>query len=242
MHSVRSIACALTGAIVITGCAAVGLGGGQTEFTSMVLRAEAAPAAEVAAQIRSAGADLVLLSSSQDSSWFAEVAGQTGLTLSGPGQTGGRGLALLTSLEVLGDTALVLPVPGGGEIHMQDALFRIHGDRMVDLMYVRLDEDIEVGAATRTLLEYIATDVGPNVALLLAVESPRPGAADSVALRLRALYPTAWECTEPGRRGDVAPAGFVRLFFGPTARVRCLEARQVAGAGNPVAARLIIAR
>jgi hypothetical protein len=233
----------LAGVLFVSGCAALRLGGGgPIEYTSIALNAGNAPAADVAAQIRTAAADLVLLSGVQDSAWFADVAAQTGLQLTGPGRTGDRSLGFLTRLELLGDTSMVLPVPGGGQLHMHDALYRVDRDRVLDLMYIRMDEPIDIGAATRALLEYIATDVGATAALLLAIESPRPAAADSVAIRLRALYPTVWECTEPGRRGEAPPSLNVRLFFGPSVRVRCREARQLTGLGAPVAAQLIIER
>jgi hypothetical protein len=228
--------------LVVAACA-VRVGAGASEYVAVALRAEEASAAEAAAQVRASGADLVLLSATADSAWFSAVAAETGFRLSGPGRTGERGLAFLTppAIEILGDTSLVLPVAAGGSIHMHDALYRLDRHRLLDLMYVRY-EDADVREATRTLLEYIATDVGPDASLLLAVEAPAPAVSDSVALLLRALYPTVWDCTEPGRAGDAAPALGVRLFFGPTARVRCREARQIGGLGAPVVAYLIIGR
>lgn len=235
-------AAVLTGVLFVAGCAVRLGGGGPIQYTTIALRAEGATAAETAAQVRAAGADIVLLSGAQDSAWFAEVAEQTGLALTGPGLTGDRALGFLSRLELLGDTSMVLPVPEGGQLHMHDALYRIDRDRVLDLMYIRMEDPIDIGAATRTLLEYIATDVGSTAALMLAVESPRPAAADSMAIRLRALYPTVWECTEPGRQGAAPPGLDVRLFFGPRVRVRCREARQLTGLGAPVAAQLIIER
>jgi hypothetical protein len=232
----------LVGMLLITGCA-VRLGGsGPATFRAMALQAEGADAAATAAQVAAAGADIVLLSGTQDSAWFADVAARAGLQLTGPGRTGDRSLGFLSRLEELGDTSIALDVPGGGRLHMHDALYRIDRDRVVDLMYIRMEDPIDVAAATRTLLEYIATDVGSTAALLLAVESPRAGVADSVAIRLRALYPTVWECTEPGVRGDSPTALNVRLFFGPRVRVRCREARQLTGLGVPITAELIIER
>lgn len=235
---------AIVVALIVTGCA-VRIGGARSaDFAAMALRAETMTVAEAAAQIRAAAADLVLLSAATDSAWFAAVAAETGLTLSGPGTTGERALGFLTTpaLEILGDTSIALPVPSGGNVHMHDALYRIDRNRLLDLMHVRFEGTTDLRAATRTLLEYVATDVGATVPLLLAVEAPTPAAADSVAILMRALYPTTWDCTDAGRAGEPAPALGVRLFHGPTVRVACTAARQLAGADSPIVARLVIGR
>jgi hypothetical protein len=228
-------------AVTIAAGCAVRLGGGTFEYVGMAVQAEQATAAAAAAQIRAANADLVLLAADQDSAWFASVAGEAGMALSGPGRTGQRSLALLTSpqLEMLGDTSMYLSVPSGGRLHMQDALYRIQRESMIDLMYVRFEDVIDLRDATRTLLEYVATDVGANVALLLAVEAPTPAATDTVAGLMRALYPTTWECLDNGVRNDATLPG-VRLFYGPRVRVRCADARRLEGPGEPVAADLVV--
>lgn len=227
-------------ASVVAGCA-VRLGGtGPFAYVSMAHQAQQASAAETAQQIREAGAELVLLAAEQDSAWFASVASDAGLVLSGPGRTGQRALAFLTApqLEILGDTSLVLTVPSGGRVHMHDALYRIQRESMIDLMYVRFEEIVSLSDATRTLLDYVATDVGANVALLLAIEAPSAAATDTVAGLLRALYPTTYECLDNDATAGALPD--VRLFYGPRVRVRCQNARRIQGTGQPVAADLII--
>ena len=100
-------------AATLTGCA-VRLGGPSPEEYDVVTLFEPmdADAEAVAERVRGAGAEIVLLAAErQDSAWFAYVSYRAGLVLSGPGVTTGRGYAFMTSpsLEILGDTSLVLP-------------------------------------------------------------------------------------------------------------------------------------
>jgi hypothetical protein len=243
MRNRGGLAAAVLGALLVGGCA-VRVGAGAGEYVTMALQAEQATPAEAAAQIQASTAQIVLLSAAADSAWFRTVAEQTGYVLSGPGRADERGFGFLTppTLEILGDTSLALPVATGGAVHMHDALYRLDRQRMLDLMYIWLEDGIDIREATRTVLEYIATDVGADVSLLLAVEAPTPAVSDSVALLLRALYPTAWDCTDAGRAGQPAAQLGVRLFYGPTARVRCRQATRIAGLGSPVVAYLFIGR
>lgn len=207
-----------------TACA-LGLGGaGPEDYTAAAIRADAnTSAAAVAEQIGNASADIVLLSAPRDSAWFAGVAGSTQLTLSGPGTTSGTGLAFLTSLEMLGDTSLVLGVDGGGEVHVHDALYQISGERFVDLMLVRMDAS-DMRSAVRQLLSYIATDVSGSAALLLAIDAPTAQAADSAAVLVRATLGNAAEC---GGLEATAPTATIRLLYGPSARLTCRSARRL---------------
>lgn len=211
-------------------------GAGPVTYSAVAIRADAgANAAAVATQLRDAGAQLVLLSAAQDSAWFASVAGAAGLELSGPGETSGRGLAFMTNLELLGDTSLVLDVDGGGAVHMHDALYQVDERRNIDLMFVRFDGP-DLRAAVRTLLGYIATDVGASAALLLAIDAPTPQAADSATVLVRATLGNAAEC------GDIAAAATtsrVRLLYGPSARLTCLSAQALS---NGVFARVQVPR
>jgi hypothetical protein len=220
------------------GACAIRLGGARPlELDAYAL--EAAPgasAAEVGRRI--AAADVVLLAAHRDSAWFASVAAEAGKDLSGPGLTSGRGLAFLSGLELLGDTSLVLQVPAGGSVHMQDALYRVDGDRLLDLMMVRFDAP-DLRAAVQTLFGYIATDVGAAVAVLLAVDGT-PQVADSVALLMRAHYSNAQECTQ-----STIPAGTplsVRLLYGPSARLTCRSSALLDGEPPGVAARVTVLR
>jgi hypothetical protein len=236
----RWLCCLAVVALVGLGACAVRSGPGPADPVAMALQLEQPGVEEVAGQIAAADADIALIAADRDSAWFAELAAASGLDLSGPGRTGARGIAFLTRMELVGDTSLALSVATGGAIHMHDALYRAAGRRLVDLMYVRYENVTDLREATRTLLEYVATDVGGNVALLLAIEAGDAAATDSVAVLLRVLYPSAWDCTEPGRAGE-APANLrVRLFYGPPARVRCAGARRLTGAGAPVAAQFVL--
>lgn len=231
---------ALTGALVVTlSACAVRLGGpGPQEYDAVALRASG-DAAALGQRLRAAGAELVLLAADQDSSWFAQVAASAQLGLSGPGTTGGTGLALLSNLKLLGDTALAIAIEGGGQLHMQDALYEIDKNRHLDLMLVRLDPEAPLRASVRTLLGYIATDVGGAASVLLAIEAPSPMAADSTALLLRAAFEQANDCRGRGPAADAA-AQTVRLFYGPQARIDCVRAGPLDGSPAPTLARVVV--
>jgi hypothetical protein len=226
---------------VMAGCAVRLGGGGPQQYDALALHAPAdAAAADVAAQVRTAGADLVLLSGVQDSAWFAAVATDANLTLSGPGRTGPRGMAFLSRLEVVGDTSLILEVPGGGRVHMHDALLRINGDRFIDLMMVHFDAP-DLRQAVQTLLLYAASDVMPNVPVLLAVDGPTPAIADSAAALMRVYYAPAVDC--PGATGtETLRTQPIRLLYGPSARISCRGAQPVAGAAPGVRVRVLAGR
>jgi hypothetical protein len=118
---------------------------------------------------------------------------------------------------------------------MHDALYQVDDDRFIDLMMVRLDAP-DLRAAVRTLLAYIATDVGARSAIALAVEAPSAAAADSAAVLMRATLGNAAEC------GSIPAAdqpASLRLLYGPSARLRCLSAHAVPGG---VLARLEVQR
>ena len=162
------VACA-----VVAGCS-VRLGGPKPEeYNAIGLHAPAgASAGEIATRIKGAEGDVVLLAADRDSAWFADVATQTAMKVSGPGRTGPSSLAFLTRLELLGDTALILTVPnGGGRLHVQDALFRVDKDRTLDLMLVSFAEAASVREGVRAMLNYIATDVGGTAAVVTPVGS-----------------------------------------------------------------------
>jgi hypothetical protein len=233
----------------IGGCA-VRLGGPSPEpFQTLAYASPAGEAAaDAAARIQSAAADIVLLTSPNDSAWFADVATRTQLALSGPGRTSTSAKAFLTRrLELLGDTSIVLSVNGGGRIHMHDALYQISEDRHVDLMLLEFDGQAELREAVRTLLSYVATDVGPTAAIIFALAAPTAQAADSAAVLLRAAYENGWECVQrssdgAGATGGAAPAIALRLFFGPVVRMDCDGARVLSAPGNPISAQLVVGR
>jgi hypothetical protein len=240
----RTFVAASLCAVIAGGCA-VRLGGPKPEnFQTLAYASPAGESAEVVAErIRSIEADIVLLASAGDSAWFADVANRAQLGLSGPGRTSGLAQAFLTRrLELLGDTSIVLSVSGGGRLHLHDALYQLGKGRYVDLMLVRIDADAELREAVRTLLSYIASDVGPTAALVFGLNAPTPQAADSVALLLRAAYANAVECAESGRDTGPLPAIDVRLFYGPAVRMDCEAANVLVAPGNPIAANLVVSR
>jgi hypothetical protein len=231
----------LLGILVLgsTACA-VRLGGRKPEeYKTMALAApDGASAGDIAGVIKEAGAQIVLLTAERDSAWFEEVATATGLALSGPGKTEPSAKGFFTNLKILGDTSIVLGVADGTRMHMHDALYQIEEGRDVDLMFVRINPDSDLRSAARTLLGYVASDVGPTAAIMLAIEAPTTQAADSVAVLLRAAWSTARECA-----GTDAPApDRIRLYYGPSARVRCVRARPVNYEGMPIVADLVVSR
>lgn len=236
-----SVALAAVVGVVLAGCA-VRLGGPSPErYVAVATRAGGEDAAATAARLQSLGARLVLLSADRDSAWFADVAQRTNLKLSGPGRTGPSGLAFLTPMEAVGDTSLVLEVPGGGQIHMHDALYEIDKDRHIDLMLIRFDGESSASAAVTRWIEYYATDVGNASAVLLALETTTPAAADSVTLALRSALASVADCGDRGEQGAAA-TGTLRLFYGPQARIAC-ERGEIAAVEPPtLVARVVVGR
>lgn len=230
-------------AITVTACA-VRLGGSKPEeFQTLALPvAPSGSAADAAALIRDAGAKLVLVSAKRDSAWFADVATRTGLDLSGPGDVGRTSFAFLTDLKILGDTTIALNVGSAGKLYLHDALYEIGKERTIDLMLMSVDESLDLRDVVRTLLGYIATDVGATAAIVMAVDAPTEQAGDSIAVLMRAAFENAWECAAAAATNGSAPPMRLRLFFGPSVRMRCLSARTVQGAGTPITARLLVGR
>lgn len=217
-----------------TACA-VGAGGGSpVEYTMVAVDAGQASAADIAAQVQQASGDFALVSAPRDSAWFAQLATTTQLGLSGPARAGDLGLAFLSRLELLGDTAITLG-SGAGQFTAQDALYEVEGERFLDLMLVRLPAGADVQAAARALLEYMATDVMANASLVLGIQAETAADAQAMEELLRAAFRNAAECGAT----EAAESRF-RIFFGPAARIRCQEARRLSGAGAAVAARLSV--
>jgi hypothetical protein len=230
----------LLAALTATSCAVRVGGGGPREYDVVALRADAgAQPGAVAGIIGAAGADIVLLSAERDTAWFMAVAAESGFELSGPAASGPVGLAFLTRLEQVGDTSLVLNVPGGGRIHMQDALYRTGGGRFIDLMAIRFEGD-DVRAAVRRLLDYIATDVMAQVPVLLAVDAPTPAQADSVAVLMRAYYASEVDCRDTTIVHGASQS--VRLLYGPSARITCRSSRPLPAQVTGAAARVVTGR
>lgn len=230
-------------AVLFSTACAVRLGGPKPEqYNALGLRAgQGETATGVANKIRSAGGDLVLLTSTGDSAWLEDVAAQSGLKLTRPGHAGAKTLALLTKLEVLGDTALQRAVPGGGTLHLKDALYKVDKNRNIDLMLVSFVDVVSVRDGVRTLLNYIATDVGGTSGVVLGIEAPTQVASDSISSLVRAAFANVLEC---GNTVTPSPADGIgiNLYFGPEARLSCTGSRIVAGSPNAIVARVEVSR
>lgn len=237
-------------ALLLLGACSVRLGGpGPVEYRTVALSTGAgAQPGQVAAYIRQAGANVVLLAAQADSSWFAEVARQSQLTLSGPGDAGGVNLAFLASSPV-GDTTVTLALGSGGKLVLHDALYKVDKHRYLDLMALRVGSAADAKAAVQALLRYVATDVMSDAAVVLAIDVPDAATGDALADLLRPAFLDARSCIPVAERGGEvggeAGAGAgpgMRLFYGPEARLRCESARTLGAEGAPVVAQLIIDR
>jgi hypothetical protein len=220
------------------------LGGPKPEeYRTLALEAPAnAAPADVAGVVQQTSADIILLTAQRDSAWFADVSKETNLALSGPGRTETKAKAFLTNLKILGDTSIVLGVSDGSRLHVHDALYEIAENRHIDLMLVGVSGQSDLRQVVRTLLGYIATDVGPNAAIMMAIDAPSPQAADSVMKLLRAAYTSATECANGDSQAPTVTAGSLQLFYGPPARVRCESARVLTDPGTPIFAQLVVGR
>lgn len=230
---------ALFGVLVFSACATLG-GPRDIPMPTVALHAEpgAAPAA-VAGALEARGARAAFVASSQDAAWFADVAAASGLHLSGPADMGDLRMAFLAP-EPVGDTTHEL-VYDGGRFNIQDALYEIEENRLLDLIALRIQEGELVRPMIGALLEYVATDVDNAAALVMAVAVPDAAVGDSVARMLGPAYFDALRC-EPG----VANASIgerIRLFYGPEARMYCADADVESGPeGDWVRAELIMGR
>lgn len=230
--------------VLAAGCA-VRLGGPEPEErTTLALETEAgaAPAA-VAQRIGEYGADVVLLSApaSAGAAWFAEVARQTGLALSGPGQADGTSLAFLTRKEAVGDTTIALAVEGSEPLIVHDALYEVDKHRHLDLMSIKLGPTTPLRPAAQAFLQYVATDVIHNAAVALAIDVDDPARGDSLAALLAPAFADMRECVEEEDRGALPPAQ-IRLLFGPEVRMSCDWVRVPDADGRAVLSKLVIRR
>jgi len=225
--------------LMVTGCA-VRLGGMKpVEYRALAFSTGSATATEVAGWIREAQANVVLLAAPGDSAWFDEVAQRSSLSLSGPGRAGNLSLAFLAT-KPIGDTTLVLPLPNGGGLSVHDALYKVDKTRFLDLLALRIEPGTDAREAVRALLAYVATDVMPNAAVVLAIDMPDEATDRSVTSLLSPAFADARTCVD---RDATPTAGTgMRLFYGPEARLSCESAQVLGGARGTLVARLIVAR
>lgn len=240
----RKLACVpLLGLIVVGACFSLG-GPPAVVFQTLVLSPDAgATAAAVTQRIQGEMGELVLVSAeNQPDEWFGQLAEQTGLRLSGPGRTGSRAMAFLTTIEALGDTSIVLGIADGGRIHMHDALYTFGDERLIDLMLVDMADVTNLREAVRTMFAYIASDVGSNVPIVLGVHAPTAAISDSVTVLMRAFLASAIECAERSAEGVITRSGNLALLHGPSVRTSCESASPLEGQGGGIRARLIVGR
>ncbi|HET9983825.1 MAG TPA: hypothetical protein VFQ38_09570 [Longimicrobiales bacterium] len=233
----RRLAGAALVAVVVAGCAV--RVGGSKPLNYHVLAVDApsgASAAQVAEAIQHANAQLVLVSARADSTWFADVARRSNLTLSGPGSSGAVRLGFLAGKPV-GDTTLARKLPGGA-ITIQDALYQPEKERYVDLMLVRADSGSARDIA-HALLTYVASDVMQNASLVLGLAGPNPVVLDSVSSIVRPAFSDVRDCRQGAT--DIGPSP-LRVLYGPVSQVQCDAVRRLEGPGTPLYAQIVVGR
>lgn len=212
----------------------------EIPVSAMALRVPAGTgASEVSAMIEDAAAEVALVAGPPDTTWFADVAEATGLTVSGPATAGDLGLGFLAG-EPLGDTTVVLTYDGGS-VTVRDALYDLDEQRYLDLLAFRIDDAEQARRQIAVLVEYMATEVMNSAAVIMAVAVPTAAIGDSVGQLLSPAYFDALRC-EPGlaARGDREG---VRLFYGPEARIFCRSATVSDRAiGDVIRASLVLGR
>lgn len=227
--------------LILLGCAP-GTGDPRpVDMPTTVLRAEAGTsAAAAAAAIVAASPRIALVAGPANEAWFNEVASAAGLGgISGPATAGpDLGLAFL-GMEVVGDTTIQLQYEGGSFV-VQDALYDLGQRRFLDLLSFRVATEAAVRPMIGALTDYMATDVMPGAAVIMAVAVPSPAAGDSVARLLTPAYRGAAHC---GAEADAVTGAGIRLFFGPDARIYCRSAAVIGTAGGErVDADLVVGR
>lgn len=240
-HGLRfaSLLAPLFGVVLFGACATLG-GPRDIPMRTVALRADpgATPAA-VAGALDAAGARAAFVASTGDTAWFRDVAAATGLHLSGPATMGDLRMAFLAP-EPVGDTTHQLDYDGG-MFTIQDALYEIEKDRLLDLIAFRIEEGAPVRAVIGALLEYVATDVDNAAALVMAVAVPSAAVGDTVARMLAPAYYDALRCEADAAAPSAGER--IRLFYGPEARMYCADAAAERGPeGDWVRAELIMGR
>lgn len=227
-------------AIVLGACAANFGGPRDIEVPTAALHAhaDASPAA-VAEALQQARVEVAFLFSTRDAAWFADVAAASGLQLSGPASMGEQQMAFLAP-EPVGDTTLSLQFEGGS-LNIQDALYEIDEDRLLDLIAFRIEQGAPVRAVADAVTAYIATDVANVAALVVAVMVPDAATGDTLARLLAPAYYDTLRCD--AHRSDRPTGEHVRVFFGPEARMFCAGAStEIVGAGELLRAELVMGR
>ncbi len=212
-----------------------------TNLPTVVLRATAeTPASAAADALAEVNPRVALVLGPAEPDWFDSVAAAAGLRpTTEPGIIdSGLGVAFL-GLEAVGDTTIQLEYDGGS-FTLHDALYDLGRRRLLDLLAFRVETPAQARPLLTALAEYVATDVPPGAALVMAVAVPSPAVGDSVARLLAPMYDGAGRC---GATQDAVAASEVLLFFGPGARIYCrsASARPTPG-GDRIAAELVVGR
>lgn len=208
---------------------------------TVAFRADGGTSAEAAGTaVGEAGPRIALVIGRPDEGWFQAVAAAAGLSgLSGPGTIGPDLAVGFLGMAAVGDTTIELRYDDGS-FQVHDALYDLDQRRYLDLLAFQVEDPGEARAKIRALTQYIATDVYPGAAVILAVAVPTAEVGDSVARELSPAYRGAAHCGAPA--DGVAGSG-VRLFYGPEARLFCRSATVAAtAAGDRVRAELVAGR
>lgn len=226
-------------ALALSACA-LNLGGPkEIDVPTAAVRVEGGTdAATVASALRGAEIRAAVVASPADDSWFETLGSAASLYLSGPGEMAGLRMAFLTDAEAVGDTTIDLTYEGG-TFTVHDALYEVEKNRLLDILAFRMDDANSVQAALGAFLEYVATDVSNEAAVVIAVAVPSAAIGDRVA---RMLSPGFYDARLCG--GGSAPNGEeIRLFYGPEARMFCTgSATEDLADGELVRARLTMGR
>lgn len=182
-------------------------------------------------RLKQGGYEFALVSSDRDSAWLASAATAAGLQSTRPGRVGNATYNFFGPKPV-GDTTHTVPVQGGGQVRLHDALYQLDKERTLDLILARFDSITDISRATRALLTYVGSDVSNNAALVLAIEAPSPAAGDSIARSLRTYLSETRECSG----GENSGGSTLRVFFGPNTRIRCERAQVLNETGSPISA------
>lgn len=228
----------LASALLVSACATLG---GPRDIEMPLVAVRAAPATTAAAMagaLDASGARAAFVAAGRDAVWFEEVAAASRLNLSGPAAMGDLRIAFLAP-EPVGDTTVQLAF-NGGTLVVQDALYEISKNRLLDMIAFRIEDPADARPAISALLQYVATDVGNAAALVMAVSVPNAAVGDSVARMLAPAYDDVLRCEPEAPR---SAGEHIRVFYGPAARMFCEGASVTESAvGNWLRAELVMGR
>lgn len=232
----------LTLAGLLAGCASSVSGDprpADLPVAALAAPADASPAV-AGAIVSDAMVTLALVTGPADAAWFHELREAAGMeAMTRPGTLAPDMGAAFLGLEAVGDTTIELRY-GDTTFRVHDALYDLGRQRLVDLLSFRVDSASAARPLVISLTEYVATDVPPGAAVVLAVAVPSAAVGDSVARMLTPMYRGVAHC---GADAEVVAGAGVRLFYGPEVRMYCTDARAGASAaGDLVRADLVVGR